>query len=115
MNPDSIRFDLLFDAGLYHRSGFCPWTFFAYPTSLADERGLPRDNEACKLLACLQTREIDVAIWVNGPGEDITYVACRHEDVQRLNEVLNELESSGTIEKNFCGNRSERLFATRKE
>ena len=111
MNPHSLRFDLLFDADEYHRSGFCPWTFFAYPTSLAVGRGLPPDNEACELLALLQGRGIDVAIWVNGIAEDTTYFACRNEDIERLNHAIQELEDSGMIEKNFCSKRSEHLFA----
>jgi hypothetical protein len=111
MTPDPIRFDLLFDADEYHRLGFCPWTFFAYPTSLADEKGLPPDNEACGLLARLQERGIDVAIWVNGVAEDTTYFACRKEDIQRLHDAIQELEDSGQIEKGFCNERTERLFA----
>jgi hypothetical protein len=115
MNQVPIRFDLLFDADEYHRSGFCPWTFFAYPTSLADDRGLPPDNEACDFLGCLQERGIDVAIWVNGIAEDTTYFACRKEDIQRLNGVIQELEDCGDIEKGFCTERTERLFATPKK
>jgi len=111
MNPDAVQFDLLFDADEYLRSGFCPWTFFAYPTSLAVERGLPPDDEACRLLAGLQQRGIDVSVWVNGIADDTTYFACRKEDVQRLNDVLDELEASRTIEKDFLRRRSDRLFA----
>lgn len=112
MNPDAIRFDLLFDADEYSRSGACPWTFFAYPTSLAVERGLPPDNEACELLSHLQERKIDVSIWVNGIADNATYFACRKEDIQRLHDALQELENAGMIEKDFCSKRSERLFAT---
>jgi aspartokinase len=115
MNPDSINFDMLFDADEYHRSGFCPWTFFAYPTSLADERGLPPDDDACTLLARLQRHGIDVAIWVNGIADDTTYFACRKEDIQRLHETLQELEASGVIEADFLTRRSECLFATLAE
>ena len=111
MNPCSIKFDLLFDADAYYRSGLCPWTFFAYPTSLAVERGLPPDHDACELIAHIQNREIDVAIWVNGIAEDTTYFACRKEDIQRLHDVLQELEGTGMIEKDFCSKRSVRLFA----
>jgi hypothetical protein len=111
MNPNSIRFDLLFNADEYHRSGFCPWTFFAYPTSMADEHGLPPDDDACDFLARLQERGIDVAIWVNGIAEDTTYFACRKDDIQKLHDVIQELEESGEIEKGFCNQRTERLFA----
>ena len=106
-----IKFDMPFDADEYHRSSDCPWTFFAYPTSLADEQRLPPDNEACDFLGCLQERGIDVAIWVNGIAEDTTYFACRKEDIQRLNDAIQELEDCGEIEKGFCNERSGRLFA----
>lgn len=109
---NSIRFDLLFDADEYWRFGRCPWTFFAYPTSLAVERGLPPDDDACQLLAILQDRSIYVAIWANGVTENTTYFACRKEDIQRLKVVLQELESSGVIENDFLRNQSERLFAS---
>ena len=111
MNADSIRFDMLFDADEYYRSGRCPWTFFAYPTTLANDRGLPPDDEACELLAQIQQHEIDVAIWVNGISNDTTYFACRKEDMYRLNDALQELETLGIIEKDFCLARTERLFA----
>lgn len=111
MNSNSIRFDLLFDAEEYYRSGICPWTFFAYPTCLADEHGLPPDTKACELLSQVQESGIDVAIWMSEIAENTTYFVCHKADMQRLHSVLNELESSGIIESNFCGNRSELLFA----
>ncbi len=111
MNTDSIRFDMLFDANEYYRAGHCPWTFFAYPTTLANDRGLPPDNDACALLAELQQHGIDVAIWVNGIADDTTYFACRKEGMYRLNDSLQELETRGIIEKDFCLTRTERLFA----
>ena len=115
MNPSPIRFELLFDAEEYYRSGICPWTFFAYPTSMADERGLPPDDEACNFLARLQECGINVAIWVSGIAEDTTCFACRKEDIQRLNDVIRELENSGEIKRRFCTERSERLFALSKK
>ena len=111
MNADMINFDMLFDAAEYYRSGICPWTFFAYPTQIAAERGLPPDTEACELISHLQKRNIDVAIWVNGIDNETTYFACRKDDIQRLNNVLRELEEAEIIEKNFCGTRSELLFS----
>ena len=59
----SIQFELLFDADEHFRAGKCPWTFFAYPTSLSVERYLPPDIEACSLLASLQKKGIRVSIW----------------------------------------------------
>jgi len=78
---------------------------------MADEQGLPPDDDACEFLACLQERGIDVAIWVNGIAEDTTYFACRKDDIHRLNDVIQELEDSGEIEKGFCNRRTERLFS----
>jgi hypothetical protein len=111
MNETAVRFDVLFDADAYRLSGKCPWTFFAYPTSLAIENGLPPDNEATQLLVHLQNLEIDVAIWINGIVEDTTYFACREEDMGKVNEVLRDLEDVGRIEKGFCAKRSEWLFS----
>jgi hypothetical protein len=111
MNPNSIRFDKLFDADEYRRSGFCPWTFFAYPTSMADERGLPPDDDACKFLGRLQEHGIEVAVWVNSIAEGTTYFACRKDDIERLQNVIQELEDSEEFEKGFCNTRTERLFA----
>lgn len=102
---------MLFDADAYYQTGNCPWTFFAYPTSLAAEQGLPPDAQACQLLVHLQQRDIDVAIWVNRIAEDTTYFACRKEDIQRLIDTLQELENTGIIEPNFCSCRSEYLFS----
>ena len=102
---------MLFDADEYHQSGQCPWTFFAYPTSLADAQGLPPDKSACELLSCLEKHGIDVAIWGSAPDPITTYFACRIEDRQRLSDLLHELQTSGTIEPDFCRIRSERLFA----
>lgn len=112
MSCDSIRFDLLFDANEYWRSGQCPWTFFAYPTSLAEEHGLPPDDDACRLLATLQDHGVEVAIWSNRATENTTYFACRQEDIQQLNHVLQELESGRVNEDGFLRNRSNRLFAS---
>ena len=111
MSNDFINFDLLFDADEYRRSGECPWTFFAYPTSLARSDGLPPDDEACKFLCAVQTRGIDVAIWVNGIAENTTYFACKRDDIQRLNDVMADLENGERFGDSFCAKRTEELFA----
>ncbi len=111
MNNDFVKLDLLFDADEYHRSGECPWTFFAYPTSLARSDGLPRDDEACRFLGAIQTRGIDVAIWVNGIAENTTYFACKRDDIKRLNDAVAELENGERFGDNFCAKRTETLFA----
>ena len=110
MSAGSVNFESLFDADEYHRTVHCPWTFLAYPTTLAVDHGLPPDNDACRLLAEIQARGIDVAIWVNGIAENTTYFACKKDDIKRLNDLVKELEST-TFGKNFCADRSGVLFA----
>jgi len=110
MSVNSVDLDLLFDAEEYRRTEHCPWTFFAYPTTLAVDHGLPPDDDACRLLAEVQARGIDVAIWVNGIADNTTYFACKRADIDRLNDLVTELEGT-TFGKNFCGERSEALFA----
>jgi hypothetical protein len=111
MNTGTVKTELLFDADEYRRSGNFPWTFFAYPTSLAVEHGLPPDEDACRLLGDLQRRGIDVSIWSNAIADDTTYFACRKEDIQRLHDALLELENQGAFEKDFCNKRTELLFS----
>ncbi len=118
MSNEFVNLDLLFDADEYRRSGDCPWTFFAYPTSLARTDGMPPDDEACKFLGEIQGRGIDVAIWVNGIAENTSYFACKRDDIQRLrddiqrlNDAVVELENSELFGDNFCAKRTEELFA----
>ena len=110
MSTKRVQLDLLFDADAYHQSGHCPWTFFAYPTTLAVTHGLPPDADACRLLAEVQARGIDVAIWANGIADNTTYFACKQDDIQRLTDVVKELERN-MFGRNFCEERSNFLFA----
>ena len=75
------------------------------------ELALRSRSASIELLAHIQQRGIDVAIWVSQIVENTTYFACRFGDRQKVDDVLNELQSSGTIDVNFCSTRSERLFA----
>ena len=111
MNSEPIPKVMLFDAKEYRRSGCSPWTFFAYPTSLANDQGLPPDEEACQLLSHLRKRGIAVGVWVSDFGNDTTYFVCPKEDIYRLNDALRELENEGVIDKGFCVTRSELLFS----
>lgn len=111
MNPELIPNEMFFDPHEYRRSGGCPWTFFAYPTSLADDHGLPPDDEACQMLGHLRKRGIAVGVWVSDFGNDTTYFVCRKEGIHRLIEALQELEKEGVIDKDFCVARTERLFS----
>ena len=100
-----------FDADEYFRSGNCPWTFFAYPTNLADEVGFPPDAAARELFVELQKRGLRVGVWVNGIAENTTYFACPKEEIRRLWDTITELEKRGAIEKDFLSKHSDQLFA----
>ena len=111
MSVDYVNFDQLFSADEYYRAGCVPWTFFAYPASLASKSGLPPDTKACRLLGAIQDHGIDVALWSNGPAANTTYFACRKEDRPRLHGVLDDLIMQGLIDRDYLARRSEELFA----
>jgi hypothetical protein len=78
---------------------------------LADDAGLPPDEDAKRLLATLQRRGIPVGTWVNTFVEDTAYFACPKEAIGRLNDALIALEEQGEFEKGFCSKRTEYLFS----
>jgi hypothetical protein len=100
-----------FDPDRYWREGNCPWTFFAFPSYLADNHGLPPDEDAKRLLIELRTRGIQVGIWENGIAKDTTYFACPKEEIERLHNALSELEANGSFEEGFCTRRTDYLFS----
>ena len=100
-----------FDADAYWRAGNCPWTFFAFPRVLADDAGLPSDDDAKRLLAALRDRGIPVGTWVNAFVEDTAYFACPKEAIGCVNDALIALEELGEFEKGFCAKRTEYLFS----
>ncbi|MDG2221628.1 MAG: hypothetical protein P8L85_09620 [Rubripirellula sp.] len=111
MGPARISLEKLFDAEEYFRLGECPWTFFAYPTSLAGDFGLPVDDDACRLLAEVQGRGIEVAVWRSEIVSNTTFYVCRRESVSDLKQVIQQLEVPGKFGARFCELRSEALFA----
>lgn len=111
MGPAGIHLEKLFDAEAYFRSGASPWTFFAYPTSLAGAFGLPDDDEACRLLAEVQGHGIEVAVWVSEIVFNTTFFVCRSEAVTDLQKVMRQLEVPEYFGDRFCEMRSEALFA----
>ncbi|MBL8814574.1 MAG: hypothetical protein JNL58_00995 [Planctomyces sp.] len=107
----SVNIGALFDADALHDSGECPWTIFAYPTDIADSRGLAPDDDAQMLLAELQSRGISMSLWVNGITENTTFFACRYVDRDRVNAIVNELENLGILDENFLSTRSDYVFS----
>lgn len=110
MSQNFVNLESLFDAEEYRRSGNSPWTFFAYPTFLADADNLPPLADACRFLSEIQAREIEVAIWVFG-ANGTTYFACKRNDVRRLHHAIKIIELTGSFGPDFFARCSEELFA----
>jgi hypothetical protein len=106
-----MKADATFDADAYYRGGNFPWTFFAFPRVLADDAGLPPDDDAKRLLVALQAQDIPVGTWVTSPIEDTAYFACPKEAIGQLNEALTAMEKQGAFEQGFCTKRTEYLFS----
>lgn len=95
-DPDAeLDVDLLFDADAYCRvHGARLWTFFAYPTAVAGDHGLPPHADAIRLLAIAQSVGIEVTVWAPGFGPPPTSCfACKPESMRRLNALMELLES----------------------
>ena len=54
---------------------------------------------------------IVVAVWVNRIAEKTAYFACRLNDIRRLTNVVNSLETTEMLSQNLAAIRSEELFA----
>jgi len=99
-----------FDPEAYAKSGRCPWTFFAFPRSLADQDGLPRDPDARGLLAAVRDLGVPVAVWANAATPSTVYYACPYESRDALDDALVTLAAQGRWESGSVSQLSERLF-----
>lgn len=110
--PDtSFDFDRLWDADAYARGSRGPWTIFAFPVHWADERWLPRDDEARRFLAALLARGLQIGIWRHPRIDDTVYFACPYEERERVEAVVQELERAGEFAPRFAAERTEYLFS----
>jgi hypothetical protein len=100
-----------FDADAYAESGRCPWTFFAFPRSLADQDGLPRDPDARSLLAAIRDLGVPASAWVNAATPGTIYYACPYESRDALDDALLTLAAKGRWGAGSLSQLSERLFA----
>lgn len=99
-----------FDPEAYAKSGRCPWTFFAFPRSLADQDGLPRDPDARGLLGAVRDLGVPAAVWVNAATPSTVYYACPYESRDALDDALVTLAAQGSWESGSLSQLSERLF-----
>ncbi|MFM2096835.1 MAG: hypothetical protein RIS70_3959 [Planctomycetota bacterium] len=100
-----------FDADAYAASGRCPWTFFAFPRSLADQDGLPRDPDARSLLAAIRDLGVPASAWVNAATPGTVYYACPYESRDALDDALLTLAARWRWGAGSLSQLSERLFA----
>ena len=99
-----------FDPEAYAKSDRCPWTFFAFPRSLADQDGLPRDPDARGLLGAVRDLGVPAAVWVNAATPSTVYYACPYESRDALDDALVTLAAQGSWESGSISQLSERLF-----
>jgi hypothetical protein len=109
MDVTLIESAQLWNADAYWQSGHCPWTVFAYPASLADDRRLPRDSESARYLAALIAAGAKIGVWYF-PANETVYFACPFEERDRIQSIVNEFERRGTFPKNFARDHCEDLF-----
>ena len=74
-----------------------------------DHSGLPADREAKLYLAAIQSRGIQIGIWMNPPSPNTAYAAVRIEDRDRLHQVIDDLAVSGHFDDGFAQRLTERL------
>jgi hypothetical protein len=91
--------------------GKMPWTIFAYPCSLADAQQLPRDDEAKRFLAELQSLGLRVGVWAHPNIKDTIFFACPYEDRLVVHSAIEELERQGRFPPNFPARRTDHLFS----
>ena len=99
-----------FDPDAYAKSGRCPWTFFAFPRSLADEDGLPCDPDARSLLEAVRDLGIPASSWVSALTPNTVYYACPYESRKALDDALLTLATHGCLGSSSISQLSERLF-----
>ncbi len=106
---DRIR---LFDADDYYRRGYMPWSFLAWPTSISDEDGLPRDMEALRLLSRLQFWGICFGTWraPDEVGQPHTWAVVPIQESAGVLEALAALETEGDIPRGHVDELTERLM-----
>lgn len=86
---------LLAGNAYFRRRGRIPWTFFAYPTAIAGEHGLPPHGGAVRYLAAVQSAGIDVTVWTPDleGASGTTYFGCKDADRVDLTALVRVLES----------------------
>jgi len=109
MAAPSLDLSRLWNADGYSQSGKRPWTIFADPASLADERHLPRDCESLRFLEAFLAAGARVGVWYL-PANQTVYFACPFEEKERVRAIISDLEQRRMFPKNFARDHCEILF-----
>jgi hypothetical protein len=111
-----LKRDDFFDPEAYWQSGNVPWSFFAFPTCMADEDGLPPDDDARAFLAMLQSAGIHVGVWANTPSQNgLSLFVCPKDDIELFHRVTEHLQFAGASATAFCIQRSQDLIERGKQ
>ena len=100
----------MFDADDYFRSGWMPWTFFAFAAASAEADGMPPDAEARRYLACVQAAGIRAGVWRKTPVKGTCYFGCHKDDIEALTAEVARLEDGVNFAKGFGRDRSVKLM-----
>lgn len=92
--------------------GETPWTIFAFPSQLADARGLPLDSEAKRYFEALRALGLEIRLWTQTEIPGTTYFGIRIEDREFAERCIGELERRGEFVPGFAEQRAEFLFAS---
>lgn len=98
-----IDLNALIDLDSLYANGACHWTFFAFPTSMVNEHGVPSDIDAQRYIAA----GVPVGIWRNTPVDGTAYAAVTRETIPQLHLAI---ESLTQFHDSFAAELSERLF-----
>lgn len=111
MNEPPIDIDALYNIDFHYAEIGPAFSFLSYPTSLADEFGLPPDDHAIRLLQILVDDGISAGIWTNSPVNGVTFFACPSEESQELFATVQRLEEQGIIVPDFLRIRTNFLMS----
>jgi hypothetical protein len=112
MSTGPIRLEELIDAQALLARGEHPWSFLAFPPSLANEDGVPADAEAQEYIGAVQSEGVPVGVWVNTPTTD-AYAFVGPTHIHALHDVLKSFRESGRFPEDYAKKLSDRLLGNK--
>jgi hypothetical protein len=105
-----IDLDQLFDPQPLYERGECPYSFFAFPLSIANQHGVPNDQQAQEYIAAVQADGVPVGIWLATPVEGTAYAVVRPGDIELLHRTIEQLADTRRFSNTFAAELCEKLF-----